>query len=134
MPLLQNWEPGAATTQFLYSGKFMKERADVAERFMAGLMKGSRAMQGQQYFSDKNMAIWEKYTGVKPEVIKQGLPLVYSPDMEITKENLVVQERGHREAGFTDYQSAVPLDKMIDESFRQKALAKLGPYAHSPRN
>jgi NitT/TauT family transport system substrate-binding protein len=127
-PLLQNWEAGAATTSFLYSGKFMKERPAVAERFMVALMKGSRAMQGADYGSEKNMAIWEKYTGVKPDVIKAGIPLDYSPDMAIAKENIVKQEQGHREGGFTDYQSPVPLDKMIDESWQQKALAKLGPY------
>lgn len=126
-PLLQNFEPGAATTVFLYSGKFMHERPEVAERFMLALMKGSRAMQGARYASEKNLAIFAKYTGVKPEVIRSSTPLIYSPDMNIAKENLVVQERSHREAGFTDYHTAVPLEKMIDESFRQKALARLGP-------
>ena len=95
---------------------------------MVALMQGSRAMQGPDYSSEKNLAIWEKYTGVKPDVIRAGIPLVYSPDMLIAKENLVKQEAGHREAGFTDYQTAVPLEKMIDESFQQKALAQLGPF------
>ncbi len=127
-PLLQNFESGAATTVFMYSGKFMKDRPQVAERFMVALMKGSRAMQGARYTSEKNLAIFAKYTGVKPEVIRSSTPLIYSPDMDIAKENLVTQERSHREAGFSDYQTAVPLEKMIDESFRQKALARLGPY------
>lgn len=128
MPLLENWEVGAATTNFLYSGKFMKERPDVAQRFMVALVKGSRAMQGASYASEKNLSIWEKHTGVKPEIIKGGIPLVYSPDMAIAKANLIKQEQGHREGGFTDYPVAIVLDKMIDESFQQKALALLGPF------
>ena len=74
------------------------------------------------------MAIWEKYSGVKPDIIKQGIPLVYSPDMAIAKEDLAAQEKGHREAGFTDYQTPFPVDRMVDESFREKALAQLGPF------
>ena len=126
--LLENWESGAASTKFLYSGKFMKERPEVAQRFMLALMKGSRAMQGALYTSDKNLAIWEKQTGVKPDVIKSGIPLVYSPDMAIARQSLIKQERGQREAGFTEYPVAVPLDRMIDESYQQKALLQLGPF------
>lgn len=130
-PLLQNWEPGAATTQFIYSGKLMKERPEVAERFMVALMQGSRAMQGDQYASEKNLLIWEKYSGVKPDVVRLGIPLDYSPDMVIAKESILKQEQGHREAGSTEYGSALPSDTMIDESFQQRALAKLGPYRHA---
>lgn len=128
MPLLENWEAGAATTKYLYSGRFIKERPEVARRFMVALMKGSRAMQGNDYTSERNLAIWEKYSGVKPEIIKSGIPLVYSPDMAIFKQNLVRQELGHREGGFTDYKSTLPLERMIDESFQQHALAQLGPF------
>lgn len=128
VPLLENWEVGAATTNFLYSGKFMKERPEVAQRFMVALVQGSRAIQGARYASEKNLAIWEKHTGVKPEIIKGGIPLVYSPDMAIAKANLIKQEQGHREGGFTDYPVAIALDRMIDESYQQKALALLGPF------
>jgi NitT/TauT family transport system substrate-binding protein len=128
VPLLQNWEAGAATTQFMYSGKLIKERPEVAERFMVALMQGSRAMQGDQYASEKNLQIWEKYTGVKPDVIRLGIPLDYSPDVAIASDNIAKQEQGHREAGFTDYPTAVPLSQMIDGTFQQKALARLGPY------
>jgi len=128
VPLLENFEPGAATTVFLYSGKLMKERPAVAERFTVALMQGARAMQGALLTSEKNLAIWTKYTGVKPEVIKSSTPLVYSPDLDIARDNIARQERSHREAGFTDYQTPVPIERMIDESFRSKALARLGPY------
>ncbi|OGL15880.1 MAG: hypothetical protein A3K12_04615 [Candidatus Rokubacteria bacterium RIFCSPLOWO2_12_FULL_71_19] len=128
VPLLQNFEPGAATTVFLYSGKLIKERPAVAERFTLALLQGARAMQGAQLTSEKNLAIWTKYTGVRAETIKSSTPLVYSPDLEIFRDNIARQEKSHREAGFTDYQTPVPVEQMLDESFRQKALARLGPY------
>jgi len=128
VPLLQNFEPGAATTVFLYSGKLIKERPAVAERFTLALLQGARAMQGAQLTSEKNLAIWTKYTGVRAETIKSSTPLVYSPDLEIFRDNIARQEKSHREAGFTDYQTPVPVEQMLDESFRQKALARFGPY------
>ncbi len=128
VPLLQNFEPGAATTVFLYSGKLIKERPAVAERFTLALMQGARAMQGAQLTSEKNLTIWTKYTGVRAETIKSSTPLVYSPDLEIFRDNIARQEKSHREAGFTDYQTPVPVEQMLDESFRQKALARFGPY------
>jgi hypothetical protein len=74
------------------------------------------------------MAIWSKYTGVSAAIIREAEPLRYPPDLAIARESIVKQERVHRELGYTDYGTAIPLERMIDESFARDALARLGPY------
>lgn len=128
VPLLRNFEPGNATSAYLYTGKFMKERPDVAQRFTLALLEGTRAIQGLAFFSDQNMMIWHKYTGVRTAIIRGGEPLLYPPDLPVACESIIKQERTHRELGYTDYRDPVPLARMIDESFARKALAALGPY------
>jgi ABC-type nitrate/sulfonate/bicarbonate transport system substrate-binding protein len=46
--LVKDIVPGAMTVVFVYSGKFMKERPEVAKKFMVALMKGARDMQGKK--------------------------------------------------------------------------------------
>lgn len=128
VPLLRNFEPGNATSAYIYTGKFMKERPDVAARFTIALMEGTRAIQGLAYFSDQNMTVWNQYTGVRTTIIRGGEPLLYPPELPIARESIIKQERVHRELGYTDYRDPVPLERMIDESFARKALAALGPY------
>jgi NitT/TauT family transport system substrate-binding protein len=126
--LLRNFEPGNATSAYVYSSKFIKERHSLAQRFMLALMQGTRAIQGAAYFSERNMAIWSKYTGVPAAIIRDAEPLRYPPDLAIARESIVKQERVHRELGYTDYDTPLPIERMIDESFAHQALARLGPY------
>ena len=128
VPLLRNFEPGNATSAYVYSSRFIKERPETARRFMIALMQGTRAIQGVAYFSDKNMAIWSKYTGVSAAVIRGAEPLRYPPDLPIARESIVKQERIHRELGYTDYDTPIPIERMIDESFAREAAARLGPF------
>lgn len=128
VPLLRNFEPGNATSAYVYSSTFMKERPDLAQRFMIALMQGTRAIQGAAYFSERNMAIWSKYTGVSAAIIRGAEPLHYPPDLTIARESIVKQERIHRELGYTDYDTPLPIERMIDESFARQAVGRLGAY------
>ncbi len=126
--LAKDWIPGASTTQFIASGKFLRERPQVAERFLIALMKGARSIQGASLTSTESLAILEKHLGAKPEVLRAAAPLVFPPDLTIAKESIAKQEQAHREAGWTDYQAALGLEKMVDDSYRQRAAARLGAY------
>jgi ABC-type nitrate/sulfonate/bicarbonate transport system substrate-binding protein len=128
VPLLRNFAPGNATSAYVYSSTFMKERPGLAQRFMIALVQGTRAIQGAAYFSERNMASWSRYTGVSAAIIREAEPLRYPPDLTIARESIIKQERIHRELGYTDYDTPIPIARMIDESFARQAVVRLGPY------
>ncbi len=124
--LLSDWLPGASSTAYLYSAKFIKEHPETALRFMAALIKGSRAMQGDQYLSPENLAAYVKWTGSPEAAIKAASPLRYDPNLTVARESIADQERVDRDNGWSDYKDALDLGQLIDESFGQRAVSALG--------
>ncbi len=124
--LLRDWLPGASSTAYLYSAKFIKEHPETALRFMAALVKGSRAMQGDQYLGAENVAAYVKWTGSSEAAIKSASPLRYDPNLTVARDSIADQERVDRENGWTDYKDALDLGQLIDESLGQRAVAALG--------
>lgn len=124
--LVDDFAPGYSTTTYMYSGKFIKERPDIAKRFALALLKGYRAIQGANYLSDENVSIYAKYTGSTAAIIKATPPLIYDPNMAIAKDSITDQEKVYRESGWTDYSQALDVTKMFDTSFVENAVKTLG--------
>ncbi|MCW5692663.1 MAG: ABC transporter substrate-binding protein [Pseudolabrys sp.] len=118
--------PGLMTVAFVGSGKFIKERPEVAERFVLALTEAARLMQGDNYLSKENLDAYRKYTASTEEALKAAKPAVYDPDMTIPVKGLADVERVYRENGRTDYDKPIDLKKVVDEQFIDKAVATLG--------
>lgn len=125
--LVDDFAPGYSTTTFMYSGKFIKDRPDVANRFALALLKGYRAVQGQNYLSDANVQSYVKYTGSTEQVIRATPPFIYDPNMAITTESIKDQEKVYRESGWTDYSQSLDVGKLFDTSFADRAVKIVGP-------
>lgn len=118
--------PGLMTVAFVGSGKLIKERPQVAERFVLALMEAARMMQGNNYFSDENLIAYQKFTASTEQALKATKPAVYDPNMSIPTKGLADVEKVHRENGRTDYDKPIDLKKVVDEQFVDKALAEIG--------
>jgi NitT/TauT family transport system substrate-binding protein len=118
--------PGLMTVAFVGSGKFIKERPEVAQRFVLALMEAARMMQGKDYLAKENIDAYLKYTASTEAAIKNGEPAHYDPNQDIPAKGLADVERVHRENGRTDYDKPIDLKKVIDEQFVEKALADIG--------
>jgi len=127
--LVDDFAPGYSTTTFMYSGKLIKQRSDVANRFAFALLKGYRAIQGANYLTDANVQTYVKYTGSTEQVIRATPPFIYDPNMAIKTESITDQEKVYRESGWTDYSQAVDISKLFDPSFADKAVKTVGPAA-----
>ena len=126
--LAKDMAPGAMTTVFMYSGKFIKERTDTAKRFMVALVKGSRAMQGNRYLDPANMKGYLRYVTSTESAIRTGNPQVYDPDLKVDMDSVKNMEEIFRWAGWTNYTTEIAQDKMADPSFAANAVKVLGPY------
>jgi NitT/TauT family transport system substrate-binding protein len=125
--LIDDWLPGYSTTTYMYSGKFIKEKPLLAQKFAVALLKGFRAIIGNDYLSDENVKSYVKYTGSNEQTIKATPPLVYDNDMGIAKDSIKDQEKIFRESGWTDYKQAIDVEKAFDTSFVDYALKILKP-------
>jgi len=126
--LAEDMAPGAMTTVFMYSGKFMKERPEVARRFMIALVKGSRAMQGDRYLDQANLMSYLKYVTSTEGAIRKGKPQVYDPDLKVYIDSIKNMEEIFRWAGWTNYTTTIPQEKMAAPSFCEQAVKVLGPF------
>lgn len=118
--------PGLMTVAFVGSGKFIKERPEVAERFVLALTEAARLMQGDNYLSKENLDAYQKYTASTEAALKSAKPAVYDPNMAIPVKGLADVERVYRENGRTDYDKPIDLKKVADERFIDKAVTTLG--------
>ena len=126
--LAEDTAPGAMTTVFMYSGKFIKERPEVAKRFMIALVKGSRAMQGDRYLDPANLKAYLKYVTATEDAIRKGKPQVYDPDLKVYIDSIKNMEEIFRWAGWTNYTAVISQDKMADSSFAETAVKVLGQF------
>jgi NitT/TauT family transport system substrate-binding protein len=126
--LAQDMAPGAMTTVFMYSGKLMKERPEVAKRFMIALIKGSRAIQGKKYLDSANLKAYLKYVTSTENAIRRGRPQLFDPDLKVYMDSIKNMEEIFREAGWTNYTTAIPQERMVDLSYAEQALKVLGPF------
>lgn len=126
--LAQDTAPGAMTTVFMYSGKLIKERTDVAKRFMIALVKGSRAMQGDKYLHPENMKAYLRYVTSTEQAIRKGRPQTYDPDLKVYIDSIKNMEQVFRWAGWTNYTIEIPEGNMANPSFVENAVKILGPF------
>jgi NitT/TauT family transport system substrate-binding protein len=126
--LAQDMAPGAMTTVFMYSGKFMKERPELAKRFMIALVKGSRAMQGDKYLDSANLKAYMRYVTSTEDAIRKGKPQLFDPNLKVYVDSIKDLEEVFRWAGWTNYTTVIPHNRMIDSSFEENAVKVLGPF------
>ena len=124
--LANDLTPGLMTVAFVGSGKFIKERPEVAKRFVLAMTEAARLMQGDGYLSKENVDAYLKYTASTEAAIKKAKPAVYDPNMDIPVKGLADVERVYRENGRTDYDKPIDLKKVVDETFVHDAIAVLG--------
>ncbi|MDX9859627.1 MAG: ABC transporter substrate-binding protein [Rhodospirillales bacterium] len=120
--------PGLMTVAFVGSGKFIKERPQVAERFVLALAEAARLMQGKGYLDPANIEAYMTFTNTTEKAIREGNPVVYDPDLVVSFDGLRDVERVHRENGRLEYTQAIDLAAVADDQFVKKAIAVLGPY------
>lgn len=120
--------PGLMTVAFVGSSAFLNDRPEVAERFVVALAEAARMMQGEDYLAPENIAAYLAFTNSTEEAIREGSPVVYDPNIEISIEGLADVERVHRENGRTEYEDPIDLTTVVDDRYVKKAIEALGEY------
>lgn len=99
----------------IYSGKFIKERRAVAQRWMNAYIRGARFYAERGAKEDEVAAIVEKYTKVPAKVVKAAIPHYQDPQGRPNLESLADQIAWLTANGYM--KAPIPVEKTIDLSF-----------------
>jgi NitT/TauT family transport system substrate-binding protein len=127
--------PDQQTAAMVFSDRFIKGRHDVAERFMRAYLRGVRMyndalkdghLAGPS--ADEVIAILVKYTSIKDAgMFRRVIPSYCNPNGEVNLASLKKDLAFFRELGLIEKKDA-SVEGVVDPSFAQAAVAKLGPY------
>jgi NitT/TauT family transport system substrate-binding protein len=127
--------PDQQTAVVFYSERFIKNRHDVAERFMRAYLRGVRLYNDA--LKDGRLAgpsagqiipILTKYTSTKDEAMfRRIIPSAVNPDGGVNLTGLKRDLTFFRELGLIESKD-VSADGVVDASFVKAAVEKLGPY------
>lgn len=127
--------PDQQTAVTFFSDHFIKNRRDVAERFMRAYLRGVRmyndALKDGRLAGPKAnevIPILVKYTTIKDETMfRRMVPSYCNPDGEVNVASLKKDLEFFRELGLIEKRDA-SVEGVVDNSFARAAVAKLGPY------
>jgi NitT/TauT family transport system substrate-binding protein len=98
----------------IYTGKFIKERKPVAQRWMAAYLKAAELFHKVGTKDPEIATILEKYTKVPAKVIQTAIPPYQDPNGKVLVENLADQAQWFARNGM---QQKVNIDNVLDLSF-----------------
>ncbi len=98
----------------IYSGKFIKERKAVAQRWMTAYLKAAELFHRNGTKDPEIAAILEKYTKVPAKVIQTAIPPYQDPNGRPLVENLADQAQWFVRNGM---QQKINIDNALDLSF-----------------
>jgi NitT/TauT family transport system substrate-binding protein len=98
----------------IYSGKFINDRRQVAQRWMNGYLKAADLFHKNGVKDPEIAAILEKYTKVPAKVIQAAIPPYQDPNGKVLRENLADQAQWFASNGM---QQKVNIDGALDLSF-----------------
>lgn len=124
--LAEDLTPGAMTVAFVASGKLLKERPEVARRFVLALMEAARLMQGPDYLAPENLKAYLAHVNTTEQALRAADPVIYDPNQTLSLEGLRDVERVHRENGRTEYKTPFDPQTVTDGSLVDWARAALG--------
>jgi NitT/TauT family transport system substrate-binding protein len=127
--------PGQQTAVTFFSDHLIKNRRDVAERFMRAYLRGVRVyndalkdghLSGAK--ANEVIPILVKYTTIKDEgVFRRMIPSYCNPDGEVNIASLKKDLDFFRELGLIEKKD-VSAESVVDASFARAAVASLGRY------
>jgi NitT/TauT family transport system substrate-binding protein len=127
--------PDQQTAVTFYADNFIRNRRDVAERFMRAYLRGVRMyndalrdgrLAGPR--ANEVIPILVKYTTIKDEsMFRRMVPSYCNPDGEVNVTSLKKDLEFFRELGLIEKKDA-SVDGVVDSSFAKAAVAKLGSY------
>jgi NitT/TauT family transport system substrate-binding protein len=122
--LVPNVAPGHMVTVLMASPQLMQERPDALRRFLTGYANAIRAMQREGYKTEENLAIIERYTGVKADTIRTSTFQVFDVDLAIDSRRLADYQQFLFGMKLVTYDTPLAESQLVDKSFAEYAAQR----------
>lgn len=127
--------PGQQTAVVLYSGEFVKNRPEVARRFMRAYLKGVRdynrtLVDGKIAGpgAEEVLAVLTEYTAIKDkDLYREIVPHATNPDGRVNVASMKLDYAFFKEQGLVSGTGTV--EQLVDNSFVDAVVKELGPYS-----
>lgn len=96
-------------------------------RFLAAYLKAARDLQGDGWYNEENVAIISKYTEVPAPAIK-SMAIYFGPNGEMNQTYIEEIMGYYIDQGYTEFSDPLSLSDIIDSSFLEDALKRIGEY------
>lgn len=105
------------------------ENHEVGVRILVAILMAIRDMQDPDWQSNDDIvnAILT-YSSVPEPAVRNGVPFYFQPNGVINLDSLADQQNYHFNRGYTDLEAPLDLEQMVDRSYLEEALARIGEY------
>jgi len=122
--------PGAKPfpiTMLFWNTPWAAKNQEIAMGFMIAYLKAARDLcEKDAWRKPEHMSIIQKYTKVGPEVLVKTRAPHFNPNLEVDSKILMDQQRFNLERGYLKYETLLPVETMVDFSWADNAVKKLG--------
>lgn len=122
--------PGAKPfpiTMLFWNTSWAGKNQEVARGFMIAYLKAVRDLcEKDAWRKPEHMAIIEKHTKVGPDVLIKTRAPQFNPNLEVDSKILMDQQRFNLERGYLKYDTLLPVETMVDFSYADFAVKKMG--------
>jgi NitT/TauT family transport system substrate-binding protein len=128
----EDFYPYGEVTMVFYGEKFVKDKPDLALRFMRAYLRGVReyndALKNGKVSPSSThvIEVMSEYFKLNPDLITKMYAPAVDPDGKLQMASLQKDLDFFRSQGWVT--QPIDLNKVVDLSFAQKASAELGPY------
>ena len=115
-------------TTFYFGERLLApENREIGVRFCVALLNVYRFIVSEDWMADEEViALMSEITQSSPELIRAGVYPGYDPNGRFKVDSLADIQRYFVERGYTEYDEVIPMDQVIDFSFWEEALARVG--------
>lgn len=116
------------TTAYYFGQRLLApENREIAVRASMALIEAFRFINEEDWMADEEViAFMSEVTQNSPEAIRGGVYPGYDSNGWINIDSLAGMQAYYVARGYTEYTEEIPMDRVVDESFAQEALERLG--------
>lgn len=124
--LSQDFIQDFTPTYLFFNKDWAVANPELAQSFVKAYLRGARDLNGDQWFSDENLAIIEANTSVPVDVIRRANRSYHDPNGIIPVEDVEALEDFFRMQGQLAYEEDMDLSPYVNASYGQAAVEELG--------
>jgi NitT/TauT family transport system substrate-binding protein len=114
-------------TAIFWNKEWATKEPELAQKVMVAYLKAARDLALENgWKQERNIDLMVKYTGAKADVIRRARAHVLDPNLDMDPTVLESMQRLSGEMGFLKYKDLLPVSRLFNFAYRDRAVAELG--------